>query len=68
MESNRLIAGFLGWETNMHDKNIYVPSKLAWDEDAGENVLMRPDQLEFATSWDWLMPVVEKIEQTNKHK
>ena len=57
MESNKLIAEFMGWNTkslttipsNLHLSNIQL--------DNGDVM-----ELKFHTSWDWLMPVVEKIE------
>ena len=55
--SNRLIAEFMGWNiqnpttipTNLHLSNLEL--------DNGEVM-----ELKFNTSWDWLMPVIEKIE------
>jgi hypothetical protein len=56
MESNRLIAEFMGWNiqnpttipTNLHLSNLEL--------DNGEVM-----ELKFNTSWDWLMPVVKRI-------
>ena len=45
MESNRIIAEFMGWKPNEHH----------W-------CLNGDKDLQYDTSWDWLMPVVEKIE------
>ena len=58
MKDNKLIAEFMGWDieslstipSNLH------PSNLELDND---EVL----EYKFHTSWDWLMPVAEKIER-----
>ena len=57
MNNNKLIAEFMGWDiklpttipTNLHLSNLELDNKEIFD-------------LKFHTSWDWLMPVVEKIE------
>jgi hypothetical protein len=52
-EKNKLIAEFMGaeWHNNFFkDVCIISPSNISY---------------KFHTSWDWLMPVVEKIENTN---
>ena len=56
MKENKLIAEFMGWDkdnlttipTNLHLSNLEL--------DNGEVM-----ELKFNTSWDWLMPVVQKI-------
>tara|TARA_R110000868_G_scaffold397556_1_gene670279 strand:+ start:80 stop:481 length:402 start_codon:yes stop_codon:yes gene_type:complete len=58
-ENNRLIAEFLGMELG-DDKTMYY--------DDAEN-LHPPtpiNELKFHSSWDWLMPVVDKIEREHK--
>ena len=55
MESNKLIAEFMGAEWHkdfFKDVCIISPSNISY---------------KFDTSWDWLMPVVEKIEAL-KHR
>ena len=77
MKDNKLIAEFMGLKKcNCLNKPApyYIPAKLWWiDEDDlydeyGENnqmidvhSLIVPNEMKFHTSWDWLMPVVEKI-------
>jgi hypothetical protein len=63
---NKLIAEFMGFHEIMLDEH----SK--YDTDDVSNILeidslpkldtINPEKLNFHTSWDWLMPVVEKIE------
>lgn len=59
-EGNRLIAEFDGWQSNKYHN---LPNKLHKME-AGEEVGIAINQLEYHSSWDWLMPVVEKIAAT----
>lgn len=52
-EGNKLIAEFMGWNAfpgNMIKEKLGVAP-------------IRIDGLKFHSSWDWLMPVVEKIEE-----
>mgnify|MGYP003141729338 CR=1 FL=1 len=55
-QNNKLIAEFMSWDSpttipiNLHLSNLEL--------DNGEVM-----ELKFHTSWDWLMPVVQKIEQ-----
>jgi hypothetical protein len=62
MESNKgneLIADFMGWELITNDP---ICSD-RWVNKDGEMVGNRfSKRLDFHNSWDWLMPVVEKIE------
>lgn len=59
LEGNKLIAEFMG-------------AKIIVENYHGINIIKFPDKstkdlfgLKYNTSWDWLMPVVEKIEQGN---
>lgn len=54
-EGNKLIAEFLGWE---RDDDTTVFEESTWRTNDGNLVV----DLLFDESWDWLMPVVEKIE------
>jgi hypothetical protein len=57
---NRLIAEFMGWAET--EENIFtVPHPFPLFSEEDYTYKMRSDQLEFNTSWDWLMPVVQKI-------
>lgn len=71
-EWNRLIAEFMGWKLiipkykgwksifNKYDRPVYWIKK-------GVRVYI-PKHMEFHSSWDWLMQVVEKIESIHsKH-
>ncbi len=63
-EGNHLIAAYMGYEVggtvNGGEIAVYYAP-----ENCPEYVgMITPDQLKFHTLWDWLMPVVEKIEDT----
>lgn len=51
-EKNRMIAEFMGFER--------LESYKTWFDNKGKEV----HQLEFHTSWDWLMPVAHKCMQS----
>lgn len=57
-EGNKLIAKFMGCK--MDDKCVVVTYPLSKEEDYLVGVY-NFDQLKYDFSWDWLMPVVEKI-------
>ena len=54
---NELIAEFMGWKQS--DGNDGVFHKGVWYDQNFDHY----DALKFDTSWDWLMPVVEKIDK-----
>lgn len=58
MSDNELIAAFMDIPTLEDYKGIM------WDfQRTGKQIYsIRSDELRYDTSWDWLMPVVEKIE------
>lgn len=55
LENNKLIAEFLGLEVQQNGTYF----------DPEVNEFIRLENLDFSTSWDMLMQVVEKIEKTN---
>lgn len=57
INGNKLIARFMGWEDSPYPN---LPNKMYRDE-ADEQIGIHIDHLAYHTSWDWLMPVVEKI-------
>lgn len=57
VENNRLIAEFLGYKSYLY-KNL--PNKVHIQNDTIEHSLYLPDAI-YHLSWDWLMPVVKKI-------
>ena len=70
MESNKLIAEFMGFPKEadaVDDRTIayYVGESILWTDNTdneNEYDVFHPDDMQFHKSWDWLMPVVEKIE------
>lgn len=65
MTDNELIANFMGftYEKNIgwYDNEMNMP-QIVYDVQNGNCY----DELLFDKSWDWLIPVVEKIEQINE--
>ena len=55
MENNKLIAEFMGLDSFKDSLATLHQGKINVDVDVYE-------QAQYHTSWDWLMPVVEKIE------
>ena len=60
MKNNKLIAEFMGYEI------IYRPNSNGFIE-ISDTELCDVDDLKYHTSWDWLMPVVEKIESDERY-
>jgi len=67
---NRLIAEFMGYKTlNIPADTIYQPNESSLYSFAFDNTVYEKDAfdyhltLHYHTSWDWLMPVVERIEK-----
>jgi len=50
-ENNKMIAEFMGIVYPKLDNVIVI-----------DNVVIKENELSYHTSWDWLMPVVDKIE------
>ena len=67
MNDNKLIAEFMGAvgtpKYNPTEWDVYITGCLDVDSD-DENAqhFYTPDEMKYHVSWDWLMPVVEKIE------
>lgn len=59
-EGNRVIAEFMGW------KFVEADNKYAAHFKKHGGDFVYANRLEYHTSWDWLMPVVEKIESIGK--
>lgn len=58
MEENKLISEFMGYKTYEHTDSVAI----TLTEDNGFSTDYGHVHTKYHTSWDWLMPVVEKIE------
>tara|TARA_R100000149_G_C5770306_1_gene70993 strand:- start:224 stop:502 length:279 start_codon:yes stop_codon:yes gene_type:complete len=56
-ENNKLIAEFMGMTNHHNDKSMMITKTSQGNE------VIPIDSLEYNSSWDWIMPVVQKIEQ-----
>lgn len=81
IEGNKLIAEFMGWKLitpemrrnpDTWDNSYYEKEVEDWYEENGEKIvfmdtrtLCSVTKTKYHSSWDWLMPVVEKISMTN---
>jgi len=59
IEGNKLIAEFMGYEKTIYS-DVFNGDLYALDVSKGE--IYAISQMQYHTSWDWIMPVVEKIE------
>jgi len=60
VESNKLMAEFLGYSYHHKHNQFYFAG---WSKGkSGEYLCRTHQQLKFDTDWNWLMKVVEKIE------
>ena len=59
MNDNKLIAEFMGLDSFKDSLASLHQGKINVDVDVYE-------QAQYHTSWDWLMPVVKKIEEQNE--
>jgi len=73
-KDNKLIAEFMGFPTQTdvvddRTKAYYVGDIITTDNTDNENEdgVFHPDDMRFHKSWDWLMPVVEKIYQLDSN-
>ena len=70
MQNNKLIAEFMGAvgtpKYNPTEWDVYITGCLDVDSD-DENAqhFYTPDEMKYHTSWDWLMPVVERVNNTH---
>ncbi len=56
---NKLIAEFMGFtESVIRENSMKVPKE---EELKYQAIHLSPKQIKYHSSWDWLMPVVEKI-------
>lgn len=62
MKDNELIAEFMKWRRHENGKAFWVPNTYPMDGNTGHTT-DHPDNFQFNSRWDWLMPVVEKIKQ-----
>ena len=73
MENNELFAEFLEWKKN-EDGTFESPSKFFWEDKHAHmswNVVRydwKPSDMLFDVDWNWLMEVVEKIENQYRSK
>ena len=69
MKNNKLIAEFMGVNpTILGDEITYEMYGIidCIEDGVDEQHFFLEEQLMFHTSWDWLMPVIEKIEEQNE--
>ena len=67
MKNNKLIAEFMGAvgtpKYNPTEWDVYITGCLDVDsDDEKAQHFYTPDEMKYHTSWDWLMPVVQKID------
>ena len=55
-KTNKLIAEFMGMNIHHNDKSMMVKSTSQGNE------VVPIDALQYDSSWDWLIPVIEKIQ------
>jgi hypothetical protein len=63
-ENNKLIAEFMGFKLQQDPTERWFGNYFAIPNDAWSN---RLELLHFDTDWNWLMEVVEKIENYNEY-
>lgn len=72
-ENNKLIAEFMGALANQYcEFDLWATLYLApiYEDSDSEDVdvkhFFKPEEMRFHSSWDWLMLVIERIEQVNE--
>ena len=73
MKDNKLIAEFMGWkQCDPNDNTIYANPTYGGLYSSDLAQVINPDQypsdMRFHTSWDWLMPVIDKCYQEHMSK
>ena len=65
LEGNRLLCDFIGLKifNGVWDAGRVVPYEIVFNQSC-----VSDSEIGFNTAWDWLMPVVEKIEETSFEK
>ena len=68
IENNKLIAEFMGGEFANHNCQPTAYWEFWKDEPPSNAPYIFNRHLKYHTSWDWLMPVVEKVTSLTKEK
>lgn len=67
LEQNRMIAEFMGIKPKLESPDVYTYSDMPFfsvRENTPENVMNAISKyVKYNSSWDWLIPVIEKIEK-----
>jgi hypothetical protein len=61
LEGNKLIAEFMGYEQNAFTESMFSKVEDVFVDNKGGRCSARWTPVYYHESWDWLMPVVEKI-------
>lgn len=67
IKNNKLIAEFLGVQPNENKEYEMYGTIETINDGVDEKHFYTTDEMIFNSSWDWLMPVVEKIETLNNN-
>lgn len=68
-ENNKLIAEFMGLTPDKYDYYCNDPSTKEYRQrNQYINHAMKLEELEYNSSWDWIMPVVGEIQDKYNHK
>ena len=62
-----LIADFLGWEKSYCRVSYCTPYEDASYCNGEPTHICEPERLKFKTSWDWLIPVINKIHSSDEY-
>lgn len=68
-DSNKLIADFIGATLSNHAPNEYDMFGIIECIEDGEDEkhFFTPELMKFHTSWDWLIPVLARIKETQRN-